>query len=565
MTRPKTSDRAVQDELREAMRAAGLSHAEIAADFGRRFRVRPRTAWRVACGWTLRETTDRINDLLRERGLDRGGRAGMTPGHLCEYEQWPGPAAPDGSRRADGRKPTPQLLSLLARLYDTTVASLLDFDDYRWMPEAERLFYGTGQAPGDNHDNQVPNGNAVAVPHVAGRSTPGRHITPGARPVIYAPPLARHGRVAVDAPPGFAYRQIQDAGPGGFWTLNEVIMAAAHEGGEHAERAERRDIGESTLEQIRADVIRLSHDLMIGEPFPVFLELRRVRTRVYAMLERQVWPRDARDLYLTTGCLNGLMASAANNLGYPQAAEELIRAGWAYAIAADHRPLMAYLRERGSHVAYRSGRPRQARDLAERGLEYSRGGQTAACLYLYYARAMARLGDADAARQAIAEGDEARQRKAPEGTGDLLAFGGDLMYSRATQHYHAGTALAEIPGAATDAISELTRAAESYAAGPEPGEDHSRQAAMRAHADLATVRLRAGRLDAAAAALGPVMALSPGNRTGLLSQRLTAVHAELAAPIYQGSATARDLGEQIEEWLGDTITGDLAALPSVSG
>ncbi len=147
MTRPRTSDRAEQDRRREEMRAAGMSYAEIAEDFGRRFRMRPRTAWRVACGWTLQNTADRINDLLRELGLDETGKASMTSGHLCEYEQWPGLAPPGGSRRAQGRKPTPLLLSILARLYDTTVISLLDYDDFRWMPEAERLFLGTAQVP----------------------------------------------------------------------------------------------------------------------------------------------------------------------------------------------------------------------------------------------------------------------------------------------------------------------------------------------------------------------------------------------------------------------------------
>ena len=43
------------------------------------------------------------------------------------------------------------------------------------------------------------------------------------------------------------------------------------------------------------------------------------------------------------GCLNCLMA-ATDDLGYPNASEELIRAGWAYAIAIDHKPLMAKLR-----------------------------------------------------------------------------------------------------------------------------------------------------------------------------------------------------------------------------
>ena len=40
--------------LREKMRALGLGHREIAAEFARRYRLRPRTAWRKAHGWSLR-------------------------------------------------------------------------------------------------------------------------------------------------------------------------------------------------------------------------------------------------------------------------------------------------------------------------------------------------------------------------------------------------------------------------------------------------------------------------------------------------------------------------------
>ena len=52
----------------------------------------------------------------------------------------------------------------------------------------------------------------------------------------------------------------------GSWIGREVEMAA-HDGSEHAERAEQRDIGDATLEQLRSDVIRLSHGYMTGEPF----------------------------------------------------------------------------------------------------------------------------------------------------------------------------------------------------------------------------------------------------------------------------------------------------------
>ena len=72
---------------------------------------------------------------------------------------------------------------------------------------------------------------------------------------------------------------------------------AAHEASHHAEHAERRDIGEATLEQIRADIVRLSREYMTAEPFPMFIQTRRVRSRVYAALDRQLWPRDQTELY----------------------------------------------------------------------------------------------------------------------------------------------------------------------------------------------------------------------------------------------------------------------------
>lgn len=85
---------------------------------------------------------------------------------------------------------------------------------------------------------------------------------------------------------------------------------------------------------------------------------------------------------------------------------------------------------------------------------------------------------------------------------------------------------------------------------------------MLAHTDLCIARLRAGQLDAAITALEPVMALSPGNRTERLSQRLTAVRTELARPRYQGSPHARDLDQQIEEYCHQSIVVELHELPA---
>ena len=56
---------------------------------------------------------------------------------------------------------------------------------------------------------------------------------------------------------------------------------AAHEGSDHAEQAERRDIGDATLEQVRADVVRLSIESMTVEPSSVFREMHRPRSSIY--------------------------------------------------------------------------------------------------------------------------------------------------------------------------------------------------------------------------------------------------------------------------------------------
>ena len=62
------------------------------------------------------------------------------------------------------------------------------------------------------------------------------------------------------------------------------------------------------------------------------------------LLDRRLWPGEQSDLYSLLGILNGLMGVAADRLGYSESAEELMRAGWAYALAIDHRPLLAALR-----------------------------------------------------------------------------------------------------------------------------------------------------------------------------------------------------------------------------
>src|SRR5450755_875810 len=230
--------------------------------------------------------------------------------------------------------------------------------------------FGPGQPAGEQSTAPAP---GTSMP-----TAPGSPLTPPLAQVPPPPGLLSDPRLPVLV--AIAYRGLQELAEREVTVGREVLMAA-HEGSENAERAEERGIGEATLEQLRSDVTRLSRDYMTGEPFPLFLEMRRVRARMHDALDRRMWPRDATDLYLLLGCLNDLMAIAAYDLGYPEAAEELLRAGWAYAVAIDHRPLMAQLRmQLAGTLAWQQ--PQRSREYAASGLQYLSEGPNAAQLYL---------------------------------------------------------------------------------------------------------------------------------------------------------------------------------------
>jgi transcriptional regulator with XRE-family HTH domain len=383
---------------------------------------------------------------------------------------------------------------------------------------------------------------------------------------VFDIPLAQFGPPRPEAPAGAEAPARPSASPADVpvphredarFTIQREVLMAAHEGSDHAAQAEDHGIGDATFEQLRADVVRLSHQSDTDEPFPLFTDMRRVRAKIYQLLDRRLWPGEQTDLYFLLGCLNGLMGLAANRLGYADSAEELIRSGWAYATAIDHRPLLATLRLELAHVAGWRGMTLQSRDLAADGLRYLSAGPTAADLHIRYAQASARLGDMDAARQAITAANEAREREHQD---ELLEIGGEFAISRATHHYFAGAALAEVAGAGRQAAEEISYAVRLYEAGPDPGEQHWFGARALADIELAAIRLRAGALDGAAAALDPALDLPPARRIGPLMSRLGLVRAELAAPVFRGSAQARELDERIEAFSRDSVAAGLHSL-----
>ena len=117
------------DGLRDRMRTLGFTCDEIAAEVQRRFRARPREAYRLAWGWTLDQAAERFNERAAREGADPQARASMTSPHLCEVEKWP----------RSTRRPSVYVLCLLAAIYETDALALLDLDDHEGLPQHDRL------------------------------------------------------------------------------------------------------------------------------------------------------------------------------------------------------------------------------------------------------------------------------------------------------------------------------------------------------------------------------------------------------------------------------------------
>jgi hypothetical protein len=117
------------DGLRERMRSLGFPYDEIAAEIGRRYRARPREAYRLAWGWTLEQAAARFSDHAARQDADPDARAGITGSRLSEYEHWP----------RSTRKPSVYVLFMLAEIYETDVMCLLDLADHESLPQQDRL------------------------------------------------------------------------------------------------------------------------------------------------------------------------------------------------------------------------------------------------------------------------------------------------------------------------------------------------------------------------------------------------------------------------------------------
>jgi transcriptional regulator with XRE-family HTH domain len=269
-------------------------------------------------------------------------------------------------------------------------------------------------------------------------------------------------------------------------------------------------------------------------------ELRRGAMTVLQRLHRPGNSVDATEVLVAVGRLSGVLAYAALDLGDPAAAHRHAAAAWHCGEQADHNGLRAWVRGTQSLITRFAGDFHTALELARDGHTYADTGATRARLLCGEAQSDANLGLATAARRALTAAEVA-YAEADEQDG-LFTF------SPAKLAYYSGSALIWLDGPedARRAEAASRHAIELWAAASR--DEHSLDDESLAHVYLATSRLQLHDLEAALAALEPILGLPPERRISWLGKRLARVAEILAAPPYQDEPAAVEARDRIRAY-----------------
>jgi hypothetical protein len=163
------------------------------------------------------------------------------------------------------------------------------------------------------------------------------------------------------------------SGRGDGW-LDEIAIAASQARGD-AELAAVTELGPGTVEQLAAEVARLSRAAYFSAPpLPLFAAMHKVVSRIQAGLDQKAYPAQAWDLNFLAGALYCLMANACLDLGREEAADDLARAAWTHARIIDHDPLIGWARGTQALAALWGQRYPDAVRCAKDGLTHLPGG-----------------------------------------------------------------------------------------------------------------------------------------------------------------------------------------------
>jgi len=338
-----------------------------------------------------------------------------------------------------------------------------------------------------------------------------------------------------------------------------ILAMAARRALRFGATADASNVGDESLEQIRAEAARLAYAYPQEPISSIIGDIVSLQDYTFTLLEGRQKPREARDLYFVGGLVSGLVAKATHDLGDSRMAMTHARTALLCAQNAEHGPLTAWIRGLQSLISYWGSAPRDALNYAQLGATIpGLEGTVSIWLASLEARAWSVLGNGAASRQAIENADDLREHVAID---ELDKLGGICNFSRARQLYYAADASASLRRL-HPAARELSTRAESYAAEAvaayesAPHGEQSFGDESGARTDLAIVRISGSDLEGAYEALQPVLRLPIPQRIHGIIGSVINVHQAVAA-MTPDAPIARDIQEEIEEYCRTPV----AALP----
>jgi tetratricopeptide (TPR) repeat protein len=342
-------------------------------------------------------------------------------------------------------------------------------------------------------------------------------------------------------------------GPAQLAALERELFVTARRVQDHASSLASHSLHPSTIDVLQEEVVRLAGRYWHTSPMLAYDSARRLYEIGLDLLTRTSRPGQQQDLHLAVGQACGLLASASFDLGARSSATELARSAWVVADHIGHSGLCAWAGGMEALIAYWSGKPVAAIDLAKRAQDQAPSGTAGLRLLCIEARAWSHVGDLDQVNRAVEAA--VRMREQSHQADELHdGVGGEFGFDVARQSFCLGTAYLQV-GAPREALQHTQLAIQLYE--NTPAERRPPAIESQAYADLATAYLMHNDFDGAQDALRPVLTLAPEYRIGGLIHRLNRVQ-DMLNRVPKGRAVeARQLGEQIQLFMAAAVRPSL--------
>jgi tetratricopeptide (TPR) repeat protein len=325
--------------------------------------------------------------------------------------------------------------------------------------------------------------------------------------------------------------------------LEKRIEMTAREAHEGADATAGASISDTTIEELRDQVVSLARTYHTLPPARAFEEADMLREDIERQRDRTNVPAQLQLLMVLNGQVAALLSAAAFDLGYFRHARTLARTAALYGESTKFTPLQAFADGALAYIAYHTGDTTEAVRMAERALSYGGLGSVAQRrLYAIQARAHAHLGDVESAQRALISSQEITGDRADDlhdAVGGEFGFTPErLAMSNSTTSLVIGD-FGQAEAAARRALDLLAR---------KPQGAQSAHVRGGAAADLALARLMADDVEGAAEALTPVWDISPDQRMTGIVVRVARIHRRLTQPEFRGAQLPAQLREQIEDF-----------------